>query len=75
MNLIFFYILNIFVYFVSLKIFFVIFKLNYRFPFRHADLSAFTFNTVVFVSFSYLQYDISTAIATFFINLNSLENF
>ena len=66
----FFYILNILLYIISLKIFLVIFKLNYKFPFRYADLFAFTFNIIFFVSFGYFLYGAGTAIAILFINLN-----
>jgi hypothetical protein len=70
MNLIYFYIINIFTYFILLKIFFVIFKFKYKFPFRYADIAALIFNIIIFVSFSYFIFGINIAFATILINFN-----
>ena len=70
MDLIYFYIINIFTYFILLKISFVIFKFSYKFPFRYADLAALIINTIIFVTSSYFIFGINIAFATLLINFN-----
>jgi len=70
MNLNLFFILNILIYLITLKLFFAIYKLNYKFPFRYADLAALIFNTIIFVTIAYFIFDIQIAIATLFVNFN-----
>ena len=70
MNLNLFYISNIFIYLISLKFFFIIFKLNYKFPFRYADLATLIFNAILFVALSYFIFGAQIAVVTLLVNLN-----
>ena len=61
--------LNFLTYLFSLKLFFSFFKMNYSFPFRHADLYSFLFNVILF-SFLSLVYFPNFFIFFLIINLN-----